>query len=182
MWDGEALPTQYTDPSWPQTPYSFTHPRRIRPFTMALIIAVSWNLSAAQLVNKLPILWSSNVHYDIHKDCHSILPWTSSVCPTHMRAHASYFIPWGFVKFSSPLCVLHVSAPVTQKNVSRGFTLWIRVFCRVFHLLVVFNNPDVFYSHRFSCVHTVWSRNSAFFRQMEKLKVGKRVIVHYSRN
>ena len=150
------MPTQYTGPSWPRTPCSFTHltlyPRRIRPFTIVvLIIAESWNLSVAQLVNKLPILRSSNVHYDIYKDYHSILPWTSSVLPTRMRTHGSHFIAWGFVKFSSPLCVLHVSAPFTHKNVSRGFMLWIRLLCRIFHLHVAFNNPHVFYSHRFSC-------------------------------
>jgi hypothetical protein len=150
------MPTQYTGPSWPRTPYSFTHlalyPRRIRPFTIVvLIIAESWNLSVAQLVNKFPILWSSNVLYDIHKDYHSILPWSSSMLPTRMRAYASHFIHWGFVKFSSPLCVLHVSAPLTQKNISIGFMLWISVLCRIFHLHVAFNNPDVFYSHRFSC-------------------------------
>jgi hypothetical protein len=150
------MPTKYTGRYWPRTPYSFTHltlyPRRIRPFTIViLIIAESWNLSVAQLVNKLPILWSSNVHYDIHKDYHLILPWTNSVFPTRMWAQASHFIPWGFVKFSSPLCVLHVSAPLTQKNVSREFMLWNRVLCRIFHIPVAFNNPDVFYSHRFSC-------------------------------
>lgn len=40
--DGDAMPAQCTDPSWPQTPYIFTHltryPRRIRPFTVVVLI------------------------------------------------------------------------------------------------------------------------------------------------